>query len=189
MPSKPRAAHDHYPTRDTRAITALLSQEAQRFSGTTIWEPSVGAGHLAEPMIAAGHTVIGSDLVDYGWPGTVVLDWYDVRVAPCPVIICNPPYIDMNTRGGGRWLRHLQQMQGWRYASFLLSWDWCAGRRNGLEELIEEFPFNYVYCLRFKVDFTGAGRPMHRSGWFTWDRDSDADRQIRFLNPPPKHHG
>lgn len=32
-----------------------------------IWEPSAGAGHIVTPLRAAGHAVIATDIVDYGF--------------------------------------------------------------------------------------------------------------------------
>src|SRR5262245_54910469 len=57
-----------------------------------IWEPCVGTGAIANVLEAAGHEVIGTDLVDYdvGYPGGI--DFLMERSAPADCIVSNPPF-------------------------------------------------------------------------------------------------
>lgn len=168
-----RRADDFYPTAPTEPIRALLAADWARISALgAVWEPAVGDGALAREIRDAGFSCHGSDLVDRGFAGVEVRSFYDFTESPAPVIITNPPFCEINARDGhGRWLRHTLGLPGWRYCALLLSWDWPAARANGLGELIEAHSWSWSYLMRWKVDFTGAGSPPQRNGWFVWDRD------------------
>lgn len=60
-----------------------------------LWEPAAGPGAIVRVLRAAGHTVIGSDLVDYGEPTHFNgRDFLMERKAPdgCQGIVTNPPF-------------------------------------------------------------------------------------------------
>ena len=58
-----RLPNEFYPT-PPEATRALLSVET--FDGS-IWEPACGEGAIASVLKDAGHTVVATDLVDYGF--------------------------------------------------------------------------------------------------------------------------
>lgn len=173
VPDDTRRTLDFYPTAQPEAIRALLAADGARLAMLgSVWEPAVGDGALARELVAAGLPVRGSDVVDRGWPGTELCDFFDHRASPAPAIITNPPFSQINSRDGhGRWLRHTLAMPGWRYCALLLSWDWPAARQNGLGEMLDRQPFTRAYLMRWKLDFTGEGSPPQRNAWFVWDRD------------------
>jgi hypothetical protein len=82
-----RLPNEFYPT-PPEATRALLSVET--FEGS-IWEPACGEGAIAKELTAAGHTVVSTDLVDYGFgiPGVDFLKEIRPRARH---IITNPPY-------------------------------------------------------------------------------------------------
>ncbi len=82
-----RVPHDFYPT-PPKATRALLSVE--RFDGP-IWEPACGNGAIAKVLIAAGHRVVSTDLVDRGW-GLGGINFLDETNNRARHIITNPPY-------------------------------------------------------------------------------------------------
>ncbi len=172
-PEAPRRAEDFYPTGQPDAIRALLARDGAIIRGAgRVWEPAVGDGALAREILAAGIPCDGADLVDRGYPGTVVRSFYDWSDSPAPAIITNPPFSEITARDGhGRWLRHTLALPSWRYCALLLSWDWPAGRINGLGGLLDQHPFSWCYLLRWKLDFTGEGQAPQRNAWFVWSRD------------------
>ena len=169
---------DYAPT-PPEATRAFIGVEGDRMRqiGGPVWEPAVGAGHMARPLQEAGFDVIGSDVVDRGHPGVILTDFYEWGQdggppAPAQIIVTNPPYNEVSARDGhGRWLRHIEAMQDVRYAAMLLNWDWIAARQNGMDELHARFPPARVYVCCWKIDFTGKGSPPQRNGWLVWDRD------------------
>jgi hypothetical protein len=82
-----RAPHDFYPT-PPEAVRALLSVET--FDGS-IWEPACGNGAISKVLIAAGHDVVSTDLVDYRY-GSASVDFLNQRRMRGRHIVTNPPY-------------------------------------------------------------------------------------------------
>lgn len=165
------------------ATAAFLAAEGDRLReiGGPVWEPAVGAGHIAKVMQAEGFEVIGNDVVDRGWPGTNVRSFYDFEASPSDIIITNPPYNEISARDGhGRWLKHVEAL-GVRYAAFLLNWDWIAARINGMDALHASFPVSRAYVCTWKIDFRGGGSPPQRNGWLVWDRDWQGETVLRRL--------
>jgi len=171
-PTESRRENDFYPTGEPEAVRSLLSRDGDRIRSLgKVWEPAVGAGDMAREFEADGIEVVGSDLIDRGWPGTIIKSYFDFKESLARSKITNPPYDLINARDGhGRWLRHMLNMPGWDYAALLLSWDWPAAKINGLGAMLDENPFSYCYLMRWKLDFTGQGSPPQRNAWFVWDK-------------------
>lgn len=74
------------------AIYSLIGLEPHM--PRVIHEPAVGDGALAYPLaLDADKTVIASDLVDYGYPGTILQDYLTApKVLGVEGIVTNPPY-------------------------------------------------------------------------------------------------
>lgn len=181
-PDAPRDPLDYDPT-PPDATAAFLSAEGDRIReiGGQVWEPAVGGGHMANELQRQGFDVIGSDIVDRGWPGTQIRPFYDWTEAPADIIITNPPYNEINARDGhGRWLKHIEGL-GVRYCAMLLNWDWIAARINGMDELHRTFPVSRAYVCTWKIDFRGGGSPPQRNGWLVWDADWQGETVLRRL--------
>ena len=82
-----RIPNEFYPT-PPEATRALLSVE--RFEGS-IWEPACGEGAIAKELIAAGHTVVSTDLIEYGF-GIPRVDFLKEIRPRARHIVTNPPY-------------------------------------------------------------------------------------------------
>ncbi|KFI34260.1 hypothetical protein CG51_05305 [Haematobacter missouriensis] len=179
-----RRDDDFYPTAQPEAVRALLSRDGSRIRRCgAVWENAVGDGALAREIEAFGLPVVGSDIVDRGWPGVALRSFYDYDASPARAIITNPPFCEINARDGrARWLRHTLDMPGWDYCAMLLSWDWPAAVINGLGELLDTRPFSYAYLMRWKLDFTGDGSPPQRNAWFVWDKEWRGEPAFRWLN-------
>lgn len=181
-PEEARDPLDYDPTPPS-ATAAFLGAEGDRLReiGGTIWEPAVGGGHMAREIERRGFDVIGSDIVDRGWPGTIVRPFYDYDAAPADIIVTNPPYNEINASNGhGRWLAHVERLNV-RYCAMLLNWDWMAARINGMDDLHARFPMSRAYVCCWKIDFRGKGSPPQRNGWIVWDRDWQGETVLRRL--------
>jgi hypothetical protein len=82
-----RLPNEFYPT-PPEATRALLSVET--FEGS-IWEPACGEGAIANVLADAGHTVVATDLIDYGY-GIARTDFLKELRPRARHIITNPPY-------------------------------------------------------------------------------------------------
>src|SRR6516162_4729374 len=74
------------------AVTALLERETL---ASVVWEPACGPGAIVGVLRAAGHTVIATDLNDWGCPDSEARrNFLFEQRAPdgCECIITNPPY-------------------------------------------------------------------------------------------------
>lgn len=174
-PRDARDALDYDPT-PPEATEALLAVEAAhiRAHGQRVWEPAVGAGHIARVLAARGFEVIGNDVMDRGWPGVDLRDFFTFHTAPAPIHITNPPYNRINARdGGGAWLRHALGL-GAGYVALLLNADWPAARINGMDELLRKHPPSVEWLCCWKIDFRGGGSPPQRNSWFVWDANRPA---------------
>lgn len=82
-----RIPNEFYPT-PPEATRALLSVET--FDGS-IWEPACGEGAIASVLTDAGHKVVATDLVDYGY-GIPRVDFLKETRPRAKHIVTNPPY-------------------------------------------------------------------------------------------------
>src|SRR5262245_17649021 len=85
-----KRGHDLYETPDV-AVEALLRVERLPHR---IWEPAAGRGAIVRVLRRAGHAVIASDVVDYGFPLDFVRDFLTETRMPAGTecILTNPPY-------------------------------------------------------------------------------------------------
>lgn len=82
---------DLYETPDVAVLALLRTEKLPHF----LWEPACGPGAIVRVLRAAGHEVIGSDLVDYGDPTQFhSRDFLMEQHAPekCEAIVTNPPF-------------------------------------------------------------------------------------------------
>lgn len=88
-PTYERAPHDWY-VEPRWAVDALLN--AETFAGL-VWDPACGEGTILRCCEARGLQCVGSDVINRGWPGTVVTDFlHEPPAFAAENIICNPPY-------------------------------------------------------------------------------------------------
>jgi hypothetical protein len=190
-PKAARRADDAYLTGDTTPIRSLLARDGARIRALGgVWDPACGAGDMVKVIRAEGIPCSASDLVDRRCPDSWQADFFSCMRASNPAIITNPPFNLINAKGRGLWLKHSLAMPGWRYMALLLSWNWPAGRINGMGALLDLQPFSHVYLMRFRIDFTGEGDPPNQHAWFVWDRDDPRsydgrhpEPSFRFLDP------
>lgn len=187
-PVEGRDPLDYDPTpRDATAAFLAVQGDRMRAIGGPVWEPAVGGGHMAAELQHQGFDVLGSDIVDRGWPGTQVRSFYDYKKAPSKILFTNPPYCEITTRGYGRWLRHVFDLKI-PYVALLLGWEWIAGRINGLDALHDEFAVSIAYVCCWKIDFRGGGQAPQRNAFLIWDRDWHGETVLRRLIRP-EHTG
>lgn len=88
-----REEHDFYATHPS-AIPPLLRVLGWENGGKYIWEPCCGRGHLSEALVAFGHKVLSTDLIDrgYGIGGVDFLRPTPYDSLPFDAVITNPPY-------------------------------------------------------------------------------------------------
>ena len=179
-----RAAHDYYPT-PPAATRALLAAES--FPGS-IWEPACGEGHIAKVLADAGHDVVATDLVDYGF-GEPGRDFLAERACLATHIITNPPY----GRGlGDAFCRHaiaLTAQTGGKVAMLLPVQSLCHPLRH---PFFEKYPPAVIYALDEchcwpYGDPARATRSLlqQRYCWMVWSQGSIEGTFLRWLSTAP----
>lgn len=156
-----REKDDFYPT-PPRATLALLGVE--QFVGP-IWEPSCGEGHISKVLLAAGHEVFSSDLVDRGY-GEPRIDFLMEYKARAPNLITNPPF-----KLATEFMRHATSLSTAKVA-LLLRLACLEGIERG--EVYDTTPLARIHCFRKRLSMYRRGEDMKAGGtlafaWFVWD--------------------
>ena len=150
------------------AVTALL--QAERLPHF-IWEPCAGRGGVVRVLRDAGHAVIASDLIDYGFPLHFKQDFLTTTKAPTGVsaVITNPPY-----RLAAEFVAHALKLCP--LAIMLLRLGFLESERRS--PILDNGRLTRIHVFRNRLPM------MHRDswtgprassaiafGWFVWNRD------------------
>lgn len=180
---KERQSEDYYATSPI-AIDKLL--EVEDFH-EKIWEPAVGAGHLAQRLAEKGYDVFASDIVDRGYPDTHIIDFLDteyIKEAYPRIkrdIITNPPY-----KYALKFVKRALDViaDGYKVAMFL-KLTFLEGKERG--KFFEECPPKKVYVFSERVmcakngDFEGmkaGGGSAVAYCWIVWTKGASGGGTI-----------
>jgi hypothetical protein len=133
-------------------VKALLSVET--FDGP-IWEPACGDGAIATVLAAAGHSVVSTDLYDYGF-GLAGIDFLAQTAPRARDIVTNPPYGHGLADAFMVKALTLTRQTGGKMALFLNLASLCHPRRTALWQKI---PPAAIYAIDDIVCW-----PAHRYG-------------------------
>ncbi len=150
------------------AVTAIMKRETLP---SVVWEPACGPGAIVGVLRAAGHTVIATDLIDWGCPDSGSRrDFLFEKRAPhgCECIITNPPY-----KLAQEFVLKARELAPKVVMLLRLGFLESERRRN----ILESGDLSRVYVFRNRLPM------MHRRGWtgprassatayawFVWDR-------------------
>lgn len=177
-------ADDWYVT-DMRAPAMLFLEMDRLGERLPRWcvEPSVGDGPLARVAAARGHSVLCYDIVDRGWPGTVVTDFLRLPrpVAEPMFILQNPPYT-----GALDHIRHsLSMLRDGEWCLALLRIQFLEGQ--GRRGFFKESPPRYVMVFSGRIRCDKGGSAARRGGsavcyaWFCWQKGYAGGPEITWL--------
>lgn len=152
-----------------------------------IWEPACGRGAISEVLASAGHDVISTDLVDYGY-GRPGVDFLMETTAPRGVgcIVTNPPF-----KLADQFARHALTLTP--KVILLLRWAYAEGVARS--DLIDG-PLAHVWLGRERLPFMhrdGVDGPRHSNSgapfaWFVFEAGKRAPfftvRRISWRNTP-----
>lgn len=181
-----RQMNDYYAT-DPKALELLLDME--KFS-PHVWECACGGGHLSKVLIDRGYEVKSSDIFDYGFEGTEIIDFFKVTKEDLKYdfyrdIITNPPY-----KYAKEFVEHALDISiiGTKIA-MLLKLTFLESKKR--RELFEKYPPKTVYvssqrlqCAKngdFEAYKGGVGSAV-AYGWFVWEKGFNGDPMIKWFN-------
>lgn len=185
-PKTERVENDFYAT-NPNAVMSILNNYC--FNANTILEPCVGQGHIAntvEEFYSNHKEIVGVDLIDRGYPNTIIADFLkwdtDKRFDG---IITNPPYSLAKefVEKGMELLRDDGQML------MLLKIQFLEGLKR--KELFEKYPPKYIYVFRNRMATWNNGKSLDDNGkrwattmchaWFVWEKGSETEPIVRWL--------
>ena len=186
-PENGRVENDYYAT-NPKAVEMLLTNYT--FDAATILEPCVGGGHIANAInnfFANQRVITGLDLVDRGYPNTIVQDfltWETDR--KFEGIITNPPFslAQEFIEKGMELLTDDGQMAMFLKIQFL------EGAKR--KEFFEKYPPKYIYVFRNRMATWNNGNEIDPNtgkrwattmchAWFIWEKGSKTEPVVRWL--------
>lgn len=185
-PANGRVENDFYAT-NPRAVEMLFQKYP--FTASKILEPCVGQGHIANfinNFFTNKREVVGVDLVDRGYPNTIVSNFLEWETdEKFDGIISNPPYSLAKefVEKGMDLLEEEGQMAMFLKVQFL------EGAKR--KELFEKYPPKYIYIFRNRMATWNNGNETDENGkrwattmchaWFVWEKGSKSEPIVRWL--------
>lgn len=195
-PKNDRVDNDFYAT-DPKSVHKLLLKYG--INGGNILEPCIGNGNIANAIKDfynnKGLNITGVDIVDRGYPNTIVHDyltWETDKKFDC--IITNPPYSlakefvakSMTLLNDG------YDEDGYPNGQLImfLKIQFLEGAKR--KELFEKYPPKYIYVFRNRMATWNNGEPLDPNGkrwattmchaWFVWEKGSTTEPIVRWLD-------
>ena len=195
-PKNDRVDSDFYAT-NPKAVHKLLLKYS--INGTEILEPCIGNGNIANAIKDfynnKGLNITGVDIVDRGYPNTIVHDyltWKTDKKFDC--IITNPPYSLAKefVEKSMALLNDGYDGDGYPNGQLImfLKIQFLEGAKR--KELFEKYPPKYIYVFRNRMATWNNGEPLDPNGkrwattmchaWFIWEKGSTTEPTVRWLD-------
>lgn len=183
--TRERANYDYYAT--PYQATEMLLDEV-KFSGNFL-EPCVGGGHIVDVVkkYYPDECVYGVDLVDRGYPNTLVADFltHDFLGQKFDNVVTNPPYSLAQ-----EFLEKSMEVvnDGGKIAMFLKIQFLEGAKRR---EMFKKYPPKYIYVFSKRQNPWRNGSPVDEKGkpwsstmcfaWFVWEKGFTGEPIVRWL--------
>jgi len=179
-----RVDNDFYAT-DKNSVRDLFDN--YDLKGKIFFEPCIGQGHIAEVIkeYFPKSQVIGCDIVNRGYPNTIVKDFLkeDIKVNP-DWIITNPPY-----KNAREFIEKSLNMSNVGVAMFLKI-QFLEGQ--GRKEWLKNSPLKYIYVFSKRQDPLRDGLELNpKTGkkwgstmcfaWFVWEGGYNGEPIVRWI--------
>ena len=185
-PATQRVENDFYAT-NPKAVNMILNK--YNFYAQNILEPCVGQGHIAhviDEFYNHSKNITAIDIVDRGYPNTIVADFLNYQTEKrYDGIITNPPYSLAKefVEKGMELLTDNGQMLMFLKIQFL------EGAKR--KDFFKKYPPKYIYVFTNRMATWNNGEPLDPKGkrwattmchaWFIWEKNSMTEPIIRWL--------
>ena len=184
-PKNGRIENDFYAT-NPKAIKMLL--DVYKIKGNEILEPCVGQGHIANAInnYYNDKNITGIDLIDRGYPTTIVTDFLNYKTdKKYDAIVTNPPFSLAKefAEKGLSLLKDNGQMVLFLKIQFL------EGIKR--KDFYDKYPPKYIYVFRKRMATWNNGKEFDNNGkhwattmchaWFIWEKGNKTEPIIRWL--------
>lgn len=164
------------------AVRALLEAEPLPLH---VWEPACGPGAIVRELETAGHNVLATDLVDYGWGHTAGADFLMEAPPPAPFdcIVTNPPY-----KLAGEFAAHGLRLCSKVVLLLRLNFLESEGRRAVLESghLARVHVFRNRLPMMRRAGWEGPKASSTQAhAWFVWERSHSGPTELRRISWAP----
>lgn len=181
-----REEHDYYAT-DPKAVQMLLNKH--QFTGEKILEPCVGGGHIADYLNDYYKTTCdGIDIVDRGYPNTLVCDFLKKEITnKYDTIITNPPYSLAKEFAE----KSLEVLEDKGQLAMFLKIQFLEGAKR--KDFFEKYPPKFVYVFRNRMGTLRNGSEINPEtgkkwasttmchAWFVWEKGCEGEPIVRWL--------
>ena len=185
-PKNGRVENDYYAT-NPEAVEMLLRN--YNFDASTILEPCVGGGHIADAInnfYTNKREITGVDIIDRGYPNVIVQDFLTWKTdMKFEGIITNPPFslAQEFIEKGMELLTEDGQMAVFLKIQFL----------EGIKRkaFFKKYPPKYIYVFSNRMATWNNGNAVDQNGkrwattmchaWFIWEKGSNTEPIIRWL--------
>lgn len=159
--------------------------EEEKFDGL-VWDPCCGFGRIPDSARKAGHTAIGSDIVDRGYRDFGgVKNFLDEASAHAPNIVCNPPFNIAGAFGG-----HALRLAGVQKVAMIFptarlnAAHWIQGTPRARVWLMTPRPSMPPGHTITAGEKPGGGKMDFC--WLVWERGRIGPADLRWLRKTPK---
>lgn len=180
-----RVDNDFYAT-DPQSVRDLL--ENYKIESNSFYDPCVGQGHIAKVLTEyfPNAKIIGSDLIDRGYPNTIIGDFVksNIEIEKVDWIITNPPYnlakefidksLSLSNKGVAMFLK-IQFLEG-----------------QARKDWFKTTPLKYIYVFSKRQNPWRDGESLNpKTGkkwgstmcfaWFVWEYNYNGEPTIRWI--------
>lgn len=182
-PENKRVENDYYAT-NPKALEMLLSN-FNLPKGKTL-EPCVGEGHLARVLEKYGCDVDCIDLVDRGYPNTIIHDFLTYRSSiKYNCVVTNPPY----SLAEEFIRKSMSLLKPKGICCMFLKIQFLEGAKRKI--FYEEYPPKYIYVFRNRMATWNNGKELDPKGkrwattichaWFVFEEGFHGEPVVRWL--------
>lgn len=184
-PKNQRVEDDFYAT-NPKAVEMLMN--TYEFNNGSFLEPCVGNGSIAKVIHKEfpNSKIIGVDIVDRGYPNTIISDFLKYQTDErFDNIVTNPPY----SLGKEFVEKGMELLKPNGKMAMFLKVQFLEGKKR--VDMFKQFPPRYIYVFTKRMATWNNGQPLDANGkrwattmchaWFVWEKGYMGEPVVRWL--------